>query len=433
MKFKETVKWLLAKLFSSPLWERLTNDEEYEKDLRAIQYGEKSLLATGGTGSSVQPMYQIIDLGDRFLFADVDDWQLITDFDNIPDEVFTAKKNFVIPKKDISSVDIGVAYDENSDQKLLEYTEIRLRWKAKVKDKHGQKTSRRFLSLVLTDEIEEDKLRAFFAGAGRLRLIPDEEFDRLNGHVLTSGEVLLKKRLKKAVVAIPIVSVLCIIGVLLPWNGLRNAFILIGALLPFVLLALDLIFPRFLLIRRSDDSRWDETRWERTIDTEPALIITASAQFILLAVCESRYFPTADESIGRWLMLTAVPFVIIAGIMLLVTLSQTSGWKERLWSALLCLCFAFFSSLSGVYLLNGAMDKAPPSVHSGKVEKKWKGSNTKGQTYYCVRTERDDGTKEEFDILAPEYERVQKGDFLKIEEYAGALGISYKKAVIPDK
>ena len=433
MKFKETVKWLLAKLFSSPLWERLTNDEEYEKDLRAIQYGEKSLLATGGTGSSVQPMYQIIDLGDRFLFADVDDWQLITDFDNIPDEVFTAKKNFVIPKKDISSVDIGVAYDENSDQKLLEYTEIRLRWKAKVKDKHGQKTSRRFLSLVLTDEIEEDKLRAFFAGAGRLRLIPDEEFDRLNGHVLTKGETLLKKRLRKAVVGITVASVLCIIGVLLPLRGLRNGFIILGALLPLALFGLVMVFQRYLLVCRGEDSRWNETKCERTIDTEPALVITASAQFILLWACEVRYFPMAEGSFGRWAGFAAVPSAIVAGAMLLVMLSQTSGWKDRLYSVLLCLCFALFSCFDAVYLLNGALDATPPAVHSARVEEKWSDRGYKGQDYYYVRVVRGNGSKEEFDILEPEYERIEKGDSITIEEYAGAFGIPYKKAVVPDE
>ena len=433
MKFKETVKWLLAKLFSSPLWERLTNDEEYEKDLRAIQYGEKSLLATGGTGSSVQPMYQIIDLGDRFLFADVDDWQLITDFDNIPDEVFTAKKNFVIPKKDISSVDIGMAYDENSDQKLLEYTEIRLRWKAKVKDKHGQKTSRRFLSLVLTDEIEEDKLRAFFAGAGRLRLIPDEEFDRLNGHVLTKGETLLKKRLRKAVVGITVASVLCIIGVLLPLRGLRNGFIILGALLPLALFGLVMVFQRYLLVCRGEDSRWNETKCERTIDTEPALVITASAQFILLWACEVRYFPMAEGSFGRWAGFAAVPSAIVAGAMLLVMLSQTSGWKDRLYSVLLCLCFALFSCFDAVYLLNGALDATPPAVHSARVEEKWSDRGYKGQDYYYVRVVRGNGSKEEFDILEPEYERIEKGDSITIEEYAGAFGIPYKKAVVPDE
>lgn len=433
MKFKETVKRLLAKLFSSPLWERLTNDEEYEKDLRAIQYGEKSLLATGGTGSSVQPMYQIIDLGDRFLFADVDDWQLITDFDNIPDEVFTAKKNFVIPKKDISSVDIGVAYDENSDQKLLEYTEIRLRWKAKVKDKHGQKTSRRFLSLVLTDEIEEDKLRAFFAGAGRLRLMPDEEFDRLNGHVLTKGETLLKKRLRKAVVGITVASVLCIIGVLLPLRGLRNGFIILGALLPLALFGLVMVFQRYLLVCRGEDSRWNETKCERTIDTEPALVITASAQFILLWACEVRYFPMAEGSFGRWAGFAAVPSAIVAGAMLLVMLSQTSGWKDRLYSVLLCLCFALFSCFDAVYLLNGALDATPPAVHSARVEEKWSDRGYKGQDYYYVRVVRGNGSKEEFDILEPEYERIEKGDSITIEEYAGAFGIPYKKAVVPDE
>ena len=430
MRFKESIKQGLGKLFRSSFWNKITDDSEYEKELESIRYGEKSLLAAGGDN---QPMYQIIDLGERFLLADVDDWQLITEFEHIPESVFNGKKNIVISKKDITSVDIGVAYDEeNSGKKLLEYAEIRLRWKAKVKAKRGQKTSRRFLSLVLTDEIEEDRLRTFFTGCGRLRIMPDDEFDRLNGHILTKSEALLKKRLKKAVVGITIASVLCVICVLLPWQGLRNAFIVLGAILPFVLLALDLCFPRYLLIRRSENFRWDETRWERAIDTEPALIISASAQFVLLAVCESRYFPTADESVGRWLMMTTVPFVIIAGIMLLVTLSQTSGWKERLYSALLCLFFAFFSCLSGVYLLNGALDRTPPSVYSGKVEKKWKGSNSKGQTYYCVRTEGEDGAKEEFDILEPEYERVEKGDFLKIEEYSGAFGISYKKAIIPD-
>lgn len=153
MKIKETVKPLLEKIFHSRLWERITDDSEYRKELESIRYGEKSLLTTGGNS---QPMYQIIDLDDRFLFADVDEWQLITDFENIPESVFKGKKNLIISKKDISSVDIGVAYDEeDNERKLLEYAEIRLRWKVKVSGKRGNKTSRRFLSLVLTDEIEE--------------------------------------------------------------------------------------------------------------------------------------------------------------------------------------------------------------------------------------------------------------------------------------
>ena len=431
MRFKESIRQGLGKLFRSSFWNKITDDSEYEKELESIRYGEKSLLAAGGDN---QPMYQIIDLGERFLLADVDDWQLITEFEHIPESVFNGKKNIVISKKDITSVDIGVACDEeNSEKKMLEYAEIRLRWKAKVKAKRGQKTSRRFLSLVLTDEIEENKLRAFFAGAGRLRLMPDGEFDRLNGHILTGGEVLLKKRLKRAMVGITVASVLCIIGVLLPLRGLRNGFIILGALLPLALFGLVMVFQRYLLVCRGEDSRWNETKCERTIDTEPALVITASAQFILLWACEVRYFPMAEGSFGRWAGFAAVPSAIVAGAMLLVMLSQTSGWKDRLYSALLCLCFALFSCFDAVYLLNGALDATPPAVHSARVEEKWSDRGYKGQDYYYVRVVRGNGSKEEFDILEPEYERIEKGDSITIEEYAGAFGIPYKKAVVPDE
>ena len=102
-------------------------------------------------------------------------------------------------------------------------------------------------------------------------------------------------------------------------------------------------------------------------------------------------------------------------------------------AAILCLLFAVQSCFGAVYLLNGALDANPPAVHSAQIEKKWTDRGYKGGEYYCVRTVREDGTKEEFDILEAEYERVEKGDFLTIEEYAGALGISYKKAVIPGK
>ena len=431
MSIRETIRQKLGKLFSSRIYEKITDDSEYQKELDSIRYGEKSLLTSGG---DKHPMYQIIDLGDRFLFADMDDWQLITDFEQIPDSVLNAKKNFVILKKDITSIDIGVAYDEDEPEKsLLEYAEIRLRWKAKVKGKHGQKTSRRFLSLVLTDEIEEDKLRAFFAGAGRLRLMPDEEFDRLNGHILTSGEVLLKKRLKRAVVGITVASVLCIIGVLLPLRGLRNGFIILGALLPLALFGLVMVFQRYLLVCRGEDSRWNETKWERTIDTEPALVITASAQFILLWACEVRYFPMAEGIFGRWAALAAVPSAIVAGAMLLVMVTQTTGWKDRLYSALICLCVALFSCFDAVYLLNGALDATPPAVHSARVEEKWSDRGYKGREYYYVRVVRGNGRKEEFDILEPEYERIEKGDSITIEEYGGAFGIPYKKAVVPDE
>ena len=431
MRFKESIRQGLGKLFRSSFWNKITDDSEYEKELESIRYGEKSLLAAGGDN---QPMYQIIDLGERFLLADVDDWQLITEFEHIPESVFNGKKNIVISKKDITSVDIGVAYDEeNSGKKLLEYAEIRLRWKAKVKDKRGQKTSRRFLSLVLTDEIEEDRLRTFFTGCGRLRIMPDDEFDRLNGHILTGGEVLLKKRLKRAMVGITVASVLCIIGVLLPLRGLRNGFIILGALLPLALFGLVMVFQRYLLVCRGEDSRWNETKCERTIDTEPALVITASAQFILLWACEVRYFPMAEGSFGRWAGFAAVPSAIVAGAMLLVMLSQTSGWKDRLYSVLLCLCFALFSCFDAVYLLNGALDATPPAVHSARVEEKWSDRGYKGQDYYYVRVVRGNGSKEEFDILEPEYERIEKGDSITIEEYAGAFGIPYKKAVVPDE
>ncbi|MBQ9902278.1 MAG: hypothetical protein IJM51_07835 [Clostridia bacterium] len=430
MNIRESIRLGVEKLFRSKLWNKMTDDSEYQQELASIRYGEKSLLSSGGDS---QPMYQIIDRGDSFLFADMDAWQLITDFEHIPDSVLKAKKNLVIQKKDITSVDIGVAYDEEGSQaKLLEYVEIRLRWKVKAKGKHGQKTARRFLSLVLTDEIEEDRLRSFFAGAGRLRLMPDGEFDRLNGHILTGGEVLLKKRLKRAVVGITVASVLCIIGVLLPLRGLRNGFIILGALLPLALFGLVMVFQRYLLVCRGEDSRWDETKWERTIDTEPALVITASAQFILLWACEVRYFPMAEGIFGRWAGLAAVPSAIVAGAMLLVMLSQTSGWKDRLYSALLCLCFALFSCFDAVYLLNGALDGSAPAIHSGQIGKKWTERGYKGGVVYYVRTVREDGITEEFSIFEPEYERVEKGDSILIEEYAGAFGIPYKKAVIPD-
>ena len=337
-------------------------------------------------------------------------------------------------KKGLDAVTVGtesLTIDANTGEATK--TGIAPDTKVKVKAKRGQKTSRRFLSLVLTDEIEEDKLRAFFAGAGRLRLMPDEEFDRLNGHVLTSGEVLLKKRLKKAVVGITVASVLCIIGVLLPLRGLRNGFIILGALLPLALFGLVMVFQRYLLVCRGEDSRWNETKCERTIDTEPALVITASAQFILLWACEVRYFPMAEGSFGRWAGFAAVPSAIVAGAMLLVMLSQTSGWKDRLYSALLCLCFALFSCFDAVYLLNGALDATPPAVHSARVEEKWSDRGYKGQDYYYVRVVRGNGSKEEFDILEPEYERIEKGDSITIEEYAGAFGIPYKKAVVPDE
>lgn len=262
--------------------------------------------------------------------------------------------------------------------------------------------------------------------------MPDEEFDRLNGHILTSGEVSLRRKLKKAVIAIPIVSVLFIFCALLPLEWMRNALIVIGALLPFVLFGLNVIFPRYLLIRRSEDSRWDETKWECTIDTEPALVITAGAQATLLAICESRLFPSAEESVGRWLTLTSVSFVIVAGVMLFIMLSQTSGWKERLYSSLLCLFFAFFSCFGAVYLLNGALDQSAPVVYSGQIEKKWTERGYRGGDVYCIQISREDGITEEFSIFEAEYERARKGDFLTIEEYAGALGISYKKAVIPN-
>ena len=431
MSIKEWIKSLLEKVFHSPFWKKITDDSDYQRKLESIRYGEKSLLTSGGNN---QPMYQIIDLGDRFLFADMDDWQLITDFEHITDSVMNGKKNLVISKKDITSVDMGVAYDEQGGEtKLLEFVEIRLRWKVQVKGKQGQKNSRRFLSLVLTDEIEEDKLRAFFAGCGRLRLMTDEEFDRLNGHILTGGEVLLKKRLKRAMVGITVASVLCIIGVLLPLRGLRNGFIILGALLPLALFGLVMVFQRYLLVCRGEDSRWNETKCERTIDTEPALVITASAQFILLWACEVRYFPMAEGSFGRWAGFAAVPSAIVAGAMLLVMLSQTSGWKDRLYSVLLCLCFALFSCFDAVYLLNGALDATPPAVHSARVEEKWSDRGYKGQDYYYVRVVRGNGSKEEFDILEPEYERIEKGDSITIEEYAGAFGIPYKKAVVPDE
>ncbi len=431
MSFKESMQSLLGKVFHSSFCEKLTDDSGYQRELESIRYGEKSLLTAGGES---QPMYQIIDAGDSFLLADMDDWQLITDFDNIPDAVRSGRKNVVIPKKDITSVDIGVVYNaEGMEKKLLEYVEIRLRWKVKANGKHGQKTSRRFLSLVLTDEIEEDRLRAFFAGCGRLRLMPDEEFDRLNGHMLTGGEALLKKRLKKAVVAIPVASVLCIIGGLLPWQGVRNAFIVLGALLPLALFGLIAGFPRYLLVRRGEDSRWDETRWERTIDTEPALMISAGAQFTMLWVCEVRCFPFGEGVFGRWAALAAVPSAIVAGAMLLVMFTQTTGWKDRLYSALICLFFAIFSCFDAVYLLNGALDATPPAVHSARVEEKWSDRGYKGRDYYYVRVVRGNGRKEEFDILEPEYERIEKGDSITIEEYGGAFGIPYKKAVVPDE
>ena len=67
MSIKEWIKSLLEKVFHLPFWEKITDDSDYQRELKSIRYGEKSLLTSGGNN---QPMYQIIDLGERFLFAD---------------------------------------------------------------------------------------------------------------------------------------------------------------------------------------------------------------------------------------------------------------------------------------------------------------------------------------------------------------------------
>ena len=83
MNIRESIRLGVEKLFRSKLWNKMTDDSEYQQELASIRYGEKSLLSSGGDS---QPMYQIIDRGDSFLFADMDAWQLITDFEHIPDQ-----------------------------------------------------------------------------------------------------------------------------------------------------------------------------------------------------------------------------------------------------------------------------------------------------------------------------------------------------------
>ena len=401
-------------------WSEIAEDDEYAAQLKAIGYGEKSLLVMQDGGG----FYQIIDCGGGYLFVSVNDRQFITDFDNIPDEVFAAKRNFVIDKSDITSMDIVADFDPKR-QSVIAYAEIKLHWNVRVGGKKGYKKQKRTINLIPTDDIEEEPLRRFFEGAGRVRVMTDEEYDDVLFPKLPPQEAKVKKRLLTAVVVIPIAAVLCIAGAARFHNeALRRFLVTVSALLPFVLFALYLAFPRVLVIRREDREASDG----RTIDMDLSLGITALAAGGMCLYGGCGFYNWPLENAGRWALIALVPFGVL--LVLLLTRSpqiRNNRWKNSLYTLALCVIYAGIACGSAVYLLNYSLDVSVPRTYQAAITDKWaehEGEYRAIPSYY-VETAREHDVYERFQVFYKRYQAAQRGDAVTVEEHRGALWMPY--------
>ena len=395
--------------------------------LDSIGYGEGSLLAIGEEGE----MFQVINLGEGYLFVCSDGEHYITDFDDIPDAVFASRQNFIIRKEDITSVDIGVDYaDEKSS--VIEWASIKIRWTIRVKGRKGSQKQRKSLLLVLTDDIEEDKLRAFFDGAGKLSLMASHDFEEINKPALAQGEKDTRRGLLTALAALPAASVLSAVGGTLAHGGLQKFLVMVCALLPFVLLALFFLFPRYFVIRRERSARSDDI----TLETDLPLGIMMLGEVILSLCGNTILYSLPFDHLVRWTITALVPVMILTALLfVLPSQVRRSEWKDSLYLLILWLIYLLPISFCSVYLLNYSLDIVPPAVHQAVI---WDKSTEHEDEYrtlteYYVHTKRPYEVYETFEVSQVDYQRAKRGAEVLVEEHRGALGIAYETIVLLER
>lgn len=407
--------------FMRRLWDRVDRkvaawERETAARLEAVRYGEKSLLAFGDSGEC----FQIIDVGDAFLFVNTDGEHYITDFDPVPEALYTAKDNFLVPKKEITSIDIGVDYaDERGN--LIDYAVVKVRRAVKDKRKKGGKTRRSSLTFVLTDDIAEEALCSFFTGAAKPSVMSRDAFEQRTRPLLTPKEKDFRRNLFTAVTVLPIASVLSIIGACVFSNNVATkCCTAVCALVPFVLLVQFFCLPDWLVLRRegSPDGK--------TIDLELPLGVTAFASGVLTGIGDMRFYNWPVDFPARWLLIAAAPFALFAVLLFLLP-SYIRQWdgSESLYRGLLLLVYAGMACLSGVYLLNYALDFTLPRIYSATVAEKSAEDEGTRNAQFVITTRRSQETYDVFEVTEEHYERLHEGDTVTVALHDGGLGIPY--------
>lgn len=413
------MKWTdkIKKAFGSEwVLTEIPTDEENAALLAAIGYSERSLLAIGDDGN----LYQIIDGGEGYLFANVNHEHYITEFDEIPDEVFRQRSNFVVSKSSITSVDIGVDYGDKA-QTLVEYAEIKLRWAVRVKGNKSYKKQKHSFSFDLAEEIAAEKLRAFFEGAGEVRLMTCEEYDDTVFPKLTREEVNTRKALYAALIALPVVSVLSMLAAFFTHGGVQKGFLTVCALLPLVLYALYLTFHRYLAF---DKGYAEQNRLETCI----SLGIMILVNLFLTCYGDVHLYNVPTDQLGKWAVLSLIPTAVLTVLLLarssdLRCRESKSGQNAAELYVVLTLIF----SVCTVYLLNYTCDFGNPKVYTAEITGKSTDSVRKADEFYhYVDTVYPFEVHDSFRVTAKVYEMAEIGDSVTIESHSGGLGMAYK-------
>lgn len=413
------MKWTdkIKKAFGSDrIFTEIPTDEENAALLAAIGYGERSLLVTGDDGN----LYQIIDGGEGYLFANVNHEHYITEFDEIPDEVFRRRSNFVVSKSSITSVDIGVDYGDKA-QTLVEYAEIKLRWAVRVKGNKSYQKQKHSFSFDLAEQIAAEKLRAFFEGAGEVRLMTCEEYDDTVFPKLSREEVNTRKALYAALIALPVVSVLSMLAAFFTHGGVQKGFLTVCALLPFVLFALYLTFHRYLAF---DKGYMEQNRLETCL----SFCIMILVDLLLMFYGDSRLYAVPIEHLGKWAVLSLVPTALLTVLLLAFSSDiKRRDSKSGRDSAELFVIFALAASVCAVYLLNYTCDFGRPKVYTAEITGKSTEANRSVEDYYhYVDTVYPFEVHDSFRVTAKVYEMAEIGDSVTVESHSGGLGMAYK-------
>lgn len=374
-----------------------------------VKYGEKSLIGYGirsTTGKHSDTVYQVINLGDKYLFHLITNGNYITDFDNLPEISADDENNFTVDKKAVLAAVTWVKC-RNDNNSIVEQAAVKFNW-SMFNKKHKMEYQAFYLSLA--DEISFDMLKAFFDGVKKFKVKDYDEYEKpkfgQKEDTTLAWLTLLCLILTGASVILSIISL---------FPSLRNLSVWI-AIIPFVLFAFYFLFPKYFTIT----DIISKYKYEEGIDKRFSMFLP-----VIICTIPSLIFGFLYEytliNTSKYIFISA----LLTAVCTILLLIRSADCRKSLRACLIFVCCIAIASFSGVQTINSRCDSKVTS-YICTVEKKYVTRRRNGAPDYHIKVKTDDelitlGVGKKY------YESVDIGEEINVDEYEGALGIAYVK------
>lgn len=390
--------------------ESAVNEEKQQEPIRfpdSVKYGEKSLVGYGiksTVGKHSDTVYQIINLGDKYLFYLIKDGNYITDFENLPEIAADDENNFMLNKKAVLAAVTWVKCRDDNNS-IVEQAAVKFNWSILNKNR---KTEYHAFYISLADEISFDMLKAFFDGVKKFKVKAYEDFERT-------------KFSQKEDTALAWLTLLCLIltgasvilSIIALFPGLRNLSVWIG-IIPFVLFTFYFLFPKYFTIT----DIISKYNYEKGIDKRFSMffpvIICTFLSFLFGFLYEYTLINTS-----KYIFISA----LLTAVCTILLLIRSTDCRKSLRACLIFVCFIAAASFSGVQIINSRCDSNMTS-YTTVVEGKFIVGHRKGSDDHFIKTEK---YVDKIKLGREYYDQIDIGDEVTVNEYEGALGISFVK------